>query len=258
VVFPPFRLDTVNETLWRDSREIALRPKTFAVLRYLLEHADRLVTREELLNALWPNTVVSEEVLTGRIRELRKVLEDNRKTPRFIQTVQGRGYRFIAPLSTTQPVASSQYPVVSRKASGVRDQQMQASGQQLATENWQLATCFVGREAELAQLHGWFEKALRGERQIVFVTGEPGISKTTVVEAFLAQLGARGWGLGASPLSSPQPQFLAPNAQHPTPSLRVARGQCIEHHGPGEAYLPVLEALSRLCREPGGEGVVIY
>ena len=50
----------------------------------------------------------------------------------------------------------------------------------------------MGREAELAQLHGWLDKALSGERQIVFVTGEPGIGKTTVVEAFLDQLAADG------------------------------------------------------------------
>ncbi len=88
-----------------------------------------------------------------------------------------------------------------------------------------------GREAELAQLHKWLEKALGGERQIVFVTGEPGIGKTTLVEAFLAQLAANG-------------------------NLWIGRGQCIEHYGAGEAYLPVLEALGRLCREPGGERLI--
>ena len=69
----------------------------------------------------------------------------------------------------------------------------------------------VGRETELAQLHRWLATALHGERQIVFVTGEPGIGKTTLVEAFLSQLGARDWGPGASPLFSPKPQFPAPN-----------------------------------------------
>jgi predicted ATPase len=86
----------------------------------------------------------------------------------------------------------------------------------------------VGREAELALLHGWLEKALQGERQIVLVTGEPGIGKTTLVEAFLQQIALRS-------------------------DVRIARGQCIEHYGTSEAYLPVLTALGRLCRGPGGK-----
>ncbi|MGH8010804.1 MAG: ATP-binding protein, partial [Candidatus Binatia bacterium] len=102
-----------------------------------------------------------------------------------------------------------------------------------------------------------------GERQIVFVTGEPGIGKTTLVDAFLAQLGARDWGLGTSSSSlqapSPKPQVpsppVTPSPPHPfTPSSPpIARGQCVEHYGAGEAYLPVFEALGRLCREPEGE-----
>jgi predicted ATPase len=84
---------------------------------------------------------------------------------------------------------------------------------------------------ELRQLQGWLEKALSGERQVVFVTGEPGIGKTTVVRAFLAQVAASG-------------------------VAAIGRGQCIEHYGAGEAYLPVLEALGRLCRAPGGDRLV--
>lgn len=79
---------------------------------------------------------------------------------------------------------------------------------QPATSNWQLTARLVGREAELAQLHKWLDKALNGKRQIIFVTGEPGIGKTALVEAFL--LGIGGWGLG---VSSPLPQAPVPNPQ---------------------------------------------
>jgi predicted ATPase len=89
----------------------------------------------------------------------------------------------------------------------------------------------VGRDGELAQLHAWLDKALRGERQVVFVSGEPGIGKTTVVETFLGQV------------SSDE-------------RLRIGRGQCVEHYGAGEAYLPILEALGRLCREEDGHEVL--
>jgi predicted ATPase len=89
----------------------------------------------------------------------------------------------------------------------------------------------VGREVELGKLQGWLEKALQGKRQIVFVTGEAGIGKTTVVDAFMERAAAEG-------------------------GLWIGRGQCLEHYGAGEAYLPVLEALGRLCRGPGGERLI--
>lgn len=94
---------------------------------------------------------------------------------------------------------------------------------------------------------------------MVFVTGEPGIGKTTLVDTFLVQLGARGWGLGTSPRSSqaPSPKPPVPGLQsairNSQSAIAVARGQCIEHYGAGEAYLPVFEALGRLCREPEGK-----
>jgi len=86
----------------------------------------------------------------------------------------------------------------------------------------------VGREAELAQLHNVIEKAMRGERQVVFVTGEAGIGKTTLIDVFLAQVRNRA-------------------------DARITSGQCVEQYGPGEAYMPLLEATQRLCRAPGGE-----
>jgi len=67
----------------------------------------------------------------------------------------------------------------------VVSKQKSTTSPQLATGNWQLTTSLVGREAELAQLHQWLEKVLNGERQIIFLTGEPGIGKTTLLEAFL-------------------------------------------------------------------------
>ena len=90
------------------------------------------------------------------------------------------------------------------------------------------AISVFGREAELSYLHQHLEKASAGVRQIVFVTGEAGLGKTTLVEAFLDTIGT-----GAAALS-------------------IGQGQCLEHRGPGEAYMPVLEALGRLCRAPIG------
>lgn len=94
-LFPPFRLDAANEQLWRESNLLALRPKTFEVLLYLVQNAQRLVTKQELLDKVWTNTVVSDELLRGYIRELRETLGDDAKKPQYIETVPARGYRFL-------------------------------------------------------------------------------------------------------------------------------------------------------------------
>jgi class 3 adenylate cyclase/tetratricopeptide (TPR) repeat protein len=98
-------LDLANECLWRGDQALALRPKTFALLRYLVAHPGQLLTKAVLLEALWPETMVSEVVLAVRIRELRQVLGDTAHAPRFIETVHRRGYRFIGQLPTAPPAA---------------------------------------------------------------------------------------------------------------------------------------------------------
>ena len=98
VEFSPFRLDLVNQELWRGSERLPLRGKPFAVLAYLATHPARLVPRDELLEAVWPDTHVGEGLLRGYVRELRAVLGDDAAEPRFIETVARRGYRFVAPL----------------------------------------------------------------------------------------------------------------------------------------------------------------
>src|SRR5215475_4928917 len=115
VTFPPFFLDLANEQLWRGDTPIVLRRQTFAVLRYLLEHAGQLVTKQALLEALWPGIYVTDVAPMICINELRRALSDDARHPRFIETVYRRGYRFIAPLNSAPPVSSSQYPVVSRE-----------------------------------------------------------------------------------------------------------------------------------------------
>jgi predicted ATPase/DNA-binding winged helix-turn-helix (wHTH) protein len=211
--FDSFQLDPANACLRRGERAIFLTPKAFTMLCYLVEHVGQLVTKDDLWRAVWPGITVTDAALTVCMSEIRKALGDKARTPRYVQTVHRRGYRFIAPV-TTQPIRRSEPGVRSRDLTPVPSPQSPTIS-------------FVGREPELAQLHEWLEKALSGERQIVFITGEPGIGKTTLVEAFLEQVAAN-----------------AP--------LRIGRGQCIEHYGAGEAYLPVLEALGRLCRQPHG------
>ena len=119
------------------------------------------------------------------------------------------------------------------------------SGQRPGANRWQkrsekkeqlshsqpLASHFVGREEELTQLHQWLENALQGELQIVFVSGEAGIGKTTLAETFVEQA----------------------QADH---NIWIGHGQCIEQYGAGEPYMPLLEALSRLGQEDGATAFV--
>jgi class 3 adenylate cyclase/tetratricopeptide (TPR) repeat protein len=104
--FDGFRLDPSNACLWRGEQAIALTPKAFAMLYYLVTHPHRLVTKDELLDAVWPEVTVTDTVLRVTISALRKALGDTAQTPRFIATVPWRGYRFLAPVEEYPGAAS--------------------------------------------------------------------------------------------------------------------------------------------------------
>ena len=208
--FGAFRLDPAHTCLWHGEEALRLPPKAFAVLHYLVTHPDRLVTKDELLDAVWPETAITDAVVRVAIGTVRNVLGDTAQTPRYIATMPRRGYRFLAPVT----LSSASAPLT--------------PGPLLPCVP---APLLVEREAVLQQLQRALMHAQQGTRQAVFVTGEPGIGKTAVLETFTAQAAART-------------------------SLWVAHGQCVEHFGPGEAYLPVLEALGDLCRGLDGARLV--
>lgn len=199
IAFGPYRFDEANECLWQGSQAIPLRPKAFALLKYLIAHHGSLVTKQQLLADVWPQTYVSEAVLKDCIRQLRRALNDDAKSPLFIETAHRRGYRFIAALVHDDGAHGPTAPITPGTPSTI-----------------------LGREQALAQLQQCFEKALAGDAQMVFVTGETGIGKTTLVEAFLERIAA---------------------------NICLLRGQCLEQYGSGEAYLPILDALSHLADE---------
>ena len=234
--FASFRLDPVNACLWNGARIVTLRPKTFRVLQYLLEHAGQLVTKEELLQAVWLETAASDAVLKVCIGELRKLLHETIHEPQFITTVHRRGYRFIgkvkrlenglagrpgvglpSPELFPEPAAPLLLPMVSPAGEATVPLGLPLPRPPL-----------VERKIVLRTLQERLGQAQQGRHQVVFVTGEAGIGKTAVVESFAAQATA----------SSP---------------LRIGRGQCIEQYGTGEAYLPIFEALGQLCRQADGD-----
>ena len=196
-IFRSFRLDPVNQCLWRGEQRVALAPKAFDVLRYLVERSGRLVTQDELLDALWPETFVNPELIKKYILGIRKVLGDQHAKPEFIETLPKRGYQFIAPVTEGIPPLRALPSATTRK--------------------------MVGREQALADLDDALQRMLRGQRQVLFVTGEGGIGKTTLVDAFQQRVSGQ-------------------------PNIRIARGQCVEGFGGKEAYYPILEALGQLAR----------
>ena len=110
--FKTFRLDTTNHLLWRNGDRVPVPPKGFDVLAYLVEHAGQLVTQDEILEALWPETFVNPEVLRKYILEIRRTLGDRPDTPEFIETLPKRGYRFIAPVREENAVDAPSFPTL--------------------------------------------------------------------------------------------------------------------------------------------------
>ena len=195
VRFAEFELDEANARLERNGQAVALAPTPFSLLCALARQPGALLTKDALLDAVWGHQFVSESVLKTAISDLRIALGDNPRKPRFIETVSRRGYRFIAAPS----------------AAAFESQTVGAL---------ELPPSFIGRADAMARLRAAWQRASAGQRAVVWVAGEPGIGKTTVIEHFVASLG----------------------------SVLCVRGQCVEHYGSGEPYMPVLEALAELCR----------
>ncbi|WP_218511374.1 AAA family ATPase [Variovorax sp. dw_308] len=177
--FPPFKLDFVNHCLWKvdaggQSHPVGLTPRAFDVLRHLVENAGRLVTHEELLNAIWPDTDVQPEVLKGYVLAIRTALGDDAQKPRFIDTHRGRGYRFVARPGSDSGGTAMRPP---RGSAGL----------------------FLGRGAELEALEDALRLARLGMPQLVFVTGAEGMGKSALVSFFLDRHASdegllRSWG----------------------------------------------------------------
>ena len=94
---PAVRIEAGNEWAWCGEQRLQLMPRAFAVLRHLVEHAGRLITKDELLATVWRDAIVSDAALASCIRDLRRALGDSSEAPRYIETVHRRGFRFIGP-----------------------------------------------------------------------------------------------------------------------------------------------------------------
>ena len=164
--FGPFQLARSDCNLSRRMSDgswvdVPLRPKAFDLLRYMVENPGRLIPTEEFLTRLWPNVHVQADGLKGHVLNVRTALGDDPNKPMFIETVRGRGYRFIAPLLMAEKLL--------------------ASGQGREGAN---SPPLVGRSVPRRELETLLYRASAGEAAIGFITGEPGIGKTALCSDF--------------------------------------------------------------------------
>src|SRR4051812_37541226 len=181
LAFGSFRFDARTGQLWRDDGEVKLTPRAAAVLHTLAKRPQELVTKQDLFDGVWGGMATSDDALTSAIQELRGALGDNARRPRIIETRHRRGYRLMVPAT----------PIVDRLGAGPHARKPSA---------------LVGRASELDVLSNRLAQALSDQRQIVFITGEPGIGKSALAEAFAEQLAVDR-------------------------KVRIAQGQCLDHHG---------------------------
>src|SRR5215510_15621901 len=172
LTFGPFRLEVAHGRVWRGEQGMTLRPRAAAMLRYLVEHPRRLVTKAELRQHVWGGTHVSDTVLRVCVQEIRAALGDSATAPSYLETVEREGYRWLLGGDLEVPPALRPGPV-------------------------------VGRQREVETLERWFQRAAHRSRQLVLVSGDAGVGKTTVVDLCLARLGVGNAG-------------------------RMARGHCVE------------------------------
>jgi DNA-binding winged helix-turn-helix (wHTH) protein/tetratricopeptide (TPR) repeat protein len=217
--FHSFRLDKKNATLWHVDQVVPLRPKNFSALCYLVERHGQLVTKDELLDEVWEGRCVGDSVLKVCINELRQALGDDARTPAYLVTVARRGYRFIAPVAVP-----ALQPEKEKCAPGI------PPGNSHRNHPFLRSGCCILRDMPKAQLMAGWQRSLEYSRQILFLTGEPGIGKTTLIEMFLEEI------------------------RHYSPT--VLRMRCVKHLGRGEALLPVIEAIEKRCRTAEGAELV--
>ncbi len=234
--FGEFELDLPLYELRRAGEPYPLEPQVFDVLAFLVRRHDRLVSKDELLDAIWGHRFVTEASLNSRVMAARKALGDTGQDQRFIRTVRGRGYRFVAAVAERpgEALPTAGPPAPADPSTGRPGAPLLPGLPQLPASpdgDREDPLPLVGRDAELEHLRRQLGRALAGTRQVVFVTGEAGLGKTALIEVFLREV-------------------------RQTAGVGVGHGQCLAHRGAREPYRPMLDALGRLCREPQGETVV--
>ena len=164
--FKSFRLDLANHFLWRGGNRVPLAPKGFDVLAYLVEHVGQVMTQDEILEALWPETYVNPEVLRKYIQEIRKALGDRPDKPEFIETLPKRGYRFVALVTDENGVEPQDAATSLPPEEQATEDRVEAAMTGLAVETssgertlWKVAIILVLAAVAVAAIGAYFRPA---------------------------------------------------------------------------------------------------
>ena len=177
--FGPFELDEAAGELRRGGEPVSVQPKPLALLMLLVRERARIVSQDELFEALWPGTVVTPGSLTRAVSHARKAVGDTHKGS-LLRSVSRRGYRFVGDVEelggpAAAPAAPEAPPAPAPEPAGGTPGDL-----------------FVGRDDALARLREGWSRARGGEGQIVLVAGAAGIGKTRLAEVFARELASQG------------------------------------------------------------------
>ncbi len=173
--FGPFELDERRFELRRRGKPVAVQRQVLETIAYLVKNPDRLISKDELIKGPWKGTAVSDAALAHVIMVARRALTDRNKGKPIIETVRGKGYRFVAEVTTSTTPASA------------RDSRLEMQLPASSNPSKSGSTSdrpFLGREKELKTLATAAAKATAGHGSLVLIGGEPGIGKTSLLERF--------------------------------------------------------------------------
>lgn len=180
ISFAEFTFNTEGNLLFSREKVVPLEPVAARVLRYFLENDDRIIPKEELLDAVWKEVFTTEDVLKRAVSQIRRALGDDAQNPRFLETFHRRGYRFVIAGNfgrRDEKFAETDSPEK-------RSDKISAANEAVKTDDPNF-DCFIGRAAEMNFLQTEFRRVMQGAGQPVLIIGEPGIGKTQTAEHFV-------------------------------------------------------------------------
>jgi predicted ATPase/DNA-binding winged helix-turn-helix (wHTH) protein len=215
--FEDCELDLKLFQLRRAGELVPLEPQVFDVLAYLVEHHDRMVPKQELLDHIWPERYITEAALNSRLMAARKAIGDNGRDQRLIRTAHGRGYHFVAPVRVVEDGAALPAPAVSEPAGGPALRTLTPA----APPAFDIpTTSFIGRAAELARLD---ELLARPACRLVTIVGPGGVGKTRLAFECAARQRAKRPEVALVPLESVGDPSHLPSAVAAALGVALAR-----------------------------------
>ncbi|MET0390461.1 MAG: AAA family ATPase, partial [Polyangiales bacterium] len=194
--FLDFELDETLFELRQRGKPVEVQARVFATLLCLVRNRGRIITRDELTQSVWKDTVVSDTAISQVVMLARKALGDGGVNPQIIRTIRGRGFRFAPPVSVRQsappPAPDLPLPAASTPATSPQSTPLPAALEPASHVG------FVGRQEELARLMQCLERAGRGRGGLVLLEGEPGSGRSSLVRELARRAALRNveaiWG----------------------------------------------------------------